>query len=70
MTRPPITKEERDDRLQLAKALWHTETAASRPRGGQEAQAAFDAVRQEMLGKAIKLEKTLSRLGYGVKRVP
>jgi hypothetical protein len=61
-----VSPEEHDKRVKLAKALYFTELGDTKPKDGKEAQAAFDAVKKQMIGRAIKLQKTLSRMGYEV----
>lgn len=65
-TATAVSPEEIDKRVKLAKALYFTELGDATPSDAQEAQVAFDAVRNEMIGKAIKVQKTLSRLGYSI----
>ena len=61
-----ISAEERDKRLKLARALWIIEIGDKKPKDKMEAQAAFIEVKPEMVRKAVKLDKTLKRLGYQV----
>lgn len=65
-TAPAVSPEEHAKRKQLAKALYFTELGDAKPTDGKEAQAAFDAVKKEMIRKAIKLNKTLARMGYEI----
>ena len=65
-TAPAVSPEEHQKRVKLAKALYFTELGDAKPKDGKEAQAAFDAVKKEMIGKAIKVNKTLDRMGYAI----
>lgn len=65
-TAPAVSIEEHDTRTKLAKALWLVSIGEDKPSDPVEAQEAFDSVKNEWMVNAIKVKKTLSRLGYQV----
>jgi len=65
-TASAVSSEEHAALVKLAKAMFFLELGNEKPQDGTEAQAAFDTVKKEMVGKAIKLKKTLHRLGYEI----
>lgn len=65
-TAPAVSVEEHDVRTKLAKALWIVSVGDNKPSDPVEAQAEFDIVRNDWMVNAIKLKKTLSRLGYQI----
>jgi hypothetical protein len=65
-TAPAVSPEEHDKRTKLAKALYFTELGDSKPTNQKEVEAAFSLVKKDMIGKAIKVKKTLERMGYEI----
>lgn len=61
-----VSTEEFDARSKLAKALWIVDQGDSRPTDPEALQYEFDAVKNEWIGKAIKVKKTLDLLGYSL----
>ena len=59
-----ISPVEFDARSKLAKALWIVSLGDSRSTDPKRLQAEFDMVKNEWLGKASTLKKTLDLLGY------
>lgn len=62
-----VSVEEHDARTKLAKALWVVSMGKDRPSDAVEAQKAFDSVKNDWMVNAIKLKKTLSRLGCEIR---
>lgn len=67
-TAAAVSPEEHDARMQLAKAMFFVDLGESKPQDPLEAQAAFDAVRNEWIGNAIRVKKNLGRLGYELQK--
>ncbi|WP_139792881.1 hypothetical protein [Pseudophaeobacter leonis] len=65
-TAPAVSVEEHGVRTKLAKALWIVSVGDNKPSDPVEAQEAFDIVKNDWMLNAIKLKKTLSRLGCEV----
>ena len=54
-----VSPEERDVRTKLAKAMFFVEIGDAKPTDPKAAQSAFDEVKDQWIGKAIKTKKTL-----------
>ena len=60
------TKEKRQARIALAKAIWRDDPGFTLPKDPQERQVAFQAVKSDLIKRARKMEVTLDRLGYTI----
>lgn len=63
-----MSPEEFDVRSKLAKALWIVEQGDDRTKDPEKLQSEFDAVKNEWIAHAVKVKKTLSFLGYELKK--
>jgi hypothetical protein len=63
-----VSPDEFNARSKIAKALWIVEQGDNRPTDPEQLQSEFDSVKNEWIGKAIKVKKTLDLLGYEVKK--
>jgi len=61
-----VTEEERQKRVNLARALYFTEQGTALPSDPEDRKAAFQAVKKDMMKKAIHLERRLDKVGYKI----
>ncbi len=65
-TRPAISEDERNIRLQLARGLWTLDQGDDLPKDAAARKDAFVAVRKEYMRKAARLSTRLPRRGVAL----
>jgi hypothetical protein len=61
-----ILEEEHRKRALLARVLYFTEQGTALPSDPEDRNSAFQAVKKDMLKKAVQLERRLDKAGYKI----